>query len=91
MRIAQLCPGSLVFIAPPSNFEGAGMRISQVFVQGGGYGYADGYGCGCDDWDHNGAYRPTGYFYRRGKDGYYCYNDGCGYNPRPHGGLLGLL
>jgi hypothetical protein len=64
------------------------MRVSQVFVQGGGYG--DDWNCGCDDWDHNGAYRRTGYHYRRDGD-FYCYNDGCGYHPRPHGGLLGLL
>ena len=71
------------------------MRISQIFVQGGGFGYGDhGYGgscgCGCDDGDHHGPYRRTGYFYRRCGGGFYCYNDGCGYKPRPRGGLLGL-
>jgi hypothetical protein len=69
--------------------EGAGMRIAQIFAQDGGYG--DGFDCGCNDWGGDGPYRPTGYFYRRYDGGFYCYNDGCGYNPRPHyGNFLGL-
>lgn len=66
------------------------MRVAQIFTQGGGYHHG-GYDHGGYDWDHyGGAYRPTGYFYRR-RGRYYCYNDGCGYAPRPHyGDLLGL-
>lgn len=67
------------------------MKIAQIFAQGGGSGYDYDFDCGCDGWGGHGPYRPTGYFYRRYDHGYYCYNDGCGYNPRPrYGNLLGL-
>jgi hypothetical protein len=70
--------------------EGAGMRISQIFVQGGGYGDGDhSCDCGCDN-NRGGPYRRSGYFHSSCGD-YYTYNDGIGYNPRPRGGLLGLL
>lgn len=64
------------------------MRIAEIFAQGGGHGHGN--DCDCFEWYCDGAYRRTGYYYRR-YGNYYCYNDGCGYNPRPHyGDLLGL-
>lgn len=65
------------------------MRIAEIFTQGAGHGYEghdhyDGY-----DWHHGGAYRPSGYFYRR-YGAYYCYNDGCGYKPKGRFLDLGL-
>lgn len=65
------------------------MRVSQIFTQGGGYGYGGG-GCdyGCYD---SCCYKSSSSYYDRHCDND-CYYYGRGYDRDCHrGGLLGIL
>jgi hypothetical protein len=66
------------------------MSVSQIFGQGGGHGCGGGCDYGCYDWDCDGKYRRTGYYYRRYDNDYYSYNDGCGYYGHSRG-FLGIF